>query len=716
MANKQKKEAPQVTLPIKTSATASPTPTTSHSFKNRLPFNGKPSFLNNPYLPGIILLALFTIIALLTFGDYGVAWDEPFQRAPGLLSFDYMFHGSQELFMRPTDNHGAGFELLLVMIEKSLKLTDSRDIYEMRHLVTHLLFLGGAFALYILTLRLYNNRFLASLAFLMLVCAPRLYAHSFFNSKDIPFLSMVVISFTFCRWAFDKNKPVLFLALGLICGYATSIRIMGIMLAALIILFLVVDLCVQLYKKEQTSRTLLNILLFSLGFCFLLYAAWPYLWKHPLHNFAESFNKLSRFDLWSGDVLLAGKYIKSTDLPWTYFPTWFLITLPEIWLLAGIAGIGWLAIDIFKKPLTFLQNTHERNNLLFLACFFIPVFAVIILHSIIYDDWRHLYFIYPSFILTAIYLINKLLKWKYAIAVRCICSAQVALIAIFMYENHPFNQVYFNYFVSHSPESLRKNFEMDYWGCSFKQGLENLVANADPSKKITVYCDYKDLFDNNLLALPSEDRGRFQYADEDNADYYLTNFRGHTIEYPAKDLAYACEVLNSKLFCAYHTERDPTLRKQLYESKIAFLSQSLATNPNDLDAQARIANSFLRISEFDSAEAHFEKAVEISHGNPELYMSMAGAYIAAKKYPSAINCFRNMIDQDRNNPDPYSFIGVCYFYMKQTDSTVYYLRQAIAMNPKNPGYYSSLSHTYQAMGIQDSANKYDALAHSVQGN
>jgi hypothetical protein len=513
----------------------------------------------SPYLPGILLFVVFFVAGLLTYKDYGVAWDEPLQRGPGLLSYNYAFHGNQELFQKPNDNHGAGFEIPLIILEKGFHLTDKRDIFLMRHMVTHVLFLLSALALYILSLRLFKNKFLASLGFLLLACAPRLYAHSYFNSKDLPFLSMFIITLAFCRLAFNKDRPALFFILGLLCGYATSIRIMGIMLGVFILLFLLIDLVNGLMNKEKPIKPVLNIVLFSLGFSSLLVAAWPYLWKSPVHNFVESFSKLSRFELWNGSVLFGGKFVESTQLPATYFPTWFLISNPVLWLVAGIGGMIWTIADFFKNPINILKNKNERNYILYAACFMAPVLSVYIFHSIIYDDWRHLYFIYPSFILMALYLVNKLLtnpaalKNKYAArAIQGACALQIAASLIFIIQNHPLQQVYFNQLVSHDDEFLRKNYEMDYWGVSNFQALKYILGN-DESKHINVTTIYPEILQNNIDMLEEEDRARLTLVHPDSADYFITNFRFHPDDFfPSTQEYYSDKVLNSTVIRVYN--------------------------------------------------------------------------------------------------------------------------------------------------------------------
>jgi len=298
----------------------------------------------------------------------------------------------------------------------------------------------------------------------------------------------------------------------------------------------------------------LSIAFFFIGFSFIVYAAWPYLWRDPIHKFTESFTKLSHFD-WNGSILMGGKMLQSTKLPWTYFPTWFLISNPELWLMAGFAGLVLIIIAFVKKPMNYIKNTEERNFILYLLCFVVPIFSVIALHSVIYDDWRHLYFIYPSFILMALYAINWLLSTKpftqknYRLAVQGICAVQVLATGWFMVKSHPFQQVYFNHMVSHSDEFLRKNYEMDYWGVSNLQALKYVVDN-DAGKNIKVSTIYPEIMQNNIDMMEEEDRNRLTIVHPDSCQYFITNFRFHPDDFPFSE-EYSYRALNSTVIRIY---------------------------------------------------------------------------------------------------------------------------------------------------------------------
>ncbi len=501
------------------------------------------------YYPGILLFVVALLVGLYVYQDYGMSWDEPEQRAPGIMAYDYMVSGKEDLFNVGTDSHGAGFEILLVFFERKMNITNTRDIYLMRHLVTHIFFLISVFFGYVLVYRLFKNKLLASLGFIMLLCAPRIYAHSFFNSKDVPFLSMVIISLALYQLAFEKNKPVFYLVLGLACGYMTSIRIMGVMLCCFVVLSMISDMISGYAKKERQGRAVVNLLLFTLGACSLLFAAWPYLWRDPLHHFTDSFSKFSHFD-WGGVVLFNGK-MEQGVLPWSYFPTWFLISNPELWLMAGFAGMVWIMVAFFKQPLSFLRNTTERNFLIYLLCFCGPIFAVLFLHSIIYDDWRHLYFVYPPFVLMALYFLNKVINGKYRVAALAGCLLQVGSVLYFMVKDHPFQQVYFNRFVSHDKEYLRRHYDLEYWGGGFYQGLKHLLATRQGEIKINTDLAGSVPYRNNVRMLTEDEKSRINFVDEAHADYFITNYRMHPDDFPYPKVEYSISVFNSTILCIY---------------------------------------------------------------------------------------------------------------------------------------------------------------------
>jgi Dolichyl-phosphate-mannose-protein mannosyltransferase len=509
---------------------------------------GGKSFVTS-YWPGAILLVASVLIAWFCFKDYGISWDEPIQREMGEVSYNYAFNGDKGLLTYGDQSHGVAFEMPLIFIERKLHITDTRKIYLMRHLATHLFFLLSVFCGYILALRLFKNQFIACLGFILLAFNPRIYAHSYFNTKDIPFLSALIIVFLVSQVAFEKNRTWWYVLLGIVTAYATSIRAMGIMIALCISLFFIADMLNAFSKKEKTTAILRNFAAFILVFCGFLYATWPILWSAPFHYFKEEFVSLSHI-LWHGYVLLDGVVYAGDKLPWFYVPLWFCVTIPVLWLIAGFAGTLLIAGSFIRKPATLLLNTPMRNYLLYGICFVVPAVAVIVLHSVNYDDWRHVYFIYPAFVMLVLFAINKFMTGKLKYIIGSACLLQVGLTSYFMVSAHPFQQVYFNELVSHKDEFLRYHYDLEYWGCADKQALEYIAAH-DTANPIKVWLSLNPVV-NNLMILPEATRNRFLLVDSAGGPtYFMTNFRNHGNDYNYPNVFYEIKVQNSTILRVY---------------------------------------------------------------------------------------------------------------------------------------------------------------------
>ncbi|MAY84014.1 MAG: hypothetical protein CMP59_07770 [Flavobacteriales bacterium] len=471
---------------------------------------------------GLLILGIAILIGLLSYDQYGIAWDEHSQREIGMVSYEYVFENDTTLLNWKDKDYGVAFELPLIFIEKTLGLDNSRHIYLMRHWVAHLFFLITGYFLFLLIDYLYRNKLLASIGFLLLLLHPRVYAHSFFNSKDIPFMGMFIISLYYMIRALDSKSILRFIGLGICSGILVNLRLMGILLVLAVLVVLSVDLL-----KSSRKKTELKLMGLYLAFSFLsLYITWPYLWSNPFQNLSTAFENMASFR-WNELVLFEGELINATNLPWYYIPKWFIISTPLFYLLFGAFGSILLLLHFIQKPKSFIDNTQKRHNLLFLAFFLVPIIAIIILDSVVYDGWRQLFFIYPPFILLAIYGLSHLqTKTKVYKASLNIVAITIALSGINIIRTFPFQHVYFNeLFAFKKEEYLRKHYEMDYWGVSYRQALEYILSeDPQPNIQVAVANEPGKL---NLDILPIPDRNRIEIVDFESASYYITNYRWH---------------------------------------------------------------------------------------------------------------------------------------------------------------------------------------------
>ena len=143
-----------------------------------------------------------------------------------------------------------------LLVERLLGLTGRRHQLLTCHGLIHLVFLLGGLAGYILAFRLFDNRVLAMFAMLVFLFHPRLYAHSFFNSKDIPFASMFLIALCLVQRAFRQYTVVALVVLGVGVGAATNLRIKGMVLFPIVVALRAGYWCVEAPARRHILRTM----------------------------------------------------------------------------------------------------------------------------------------------------------------------------------------------------------------------------------------------------------------------------------------------------------------------------------------------------------------------------------------------------------------------------------------------------------------------------
>lgn len=501
--------------------------------------------------PEYLLLLFFSIIAAFTANSYGFAWDEYEQRNIGVICFNYIFNDDLYYLQYPARDHGAVFEMFLYIIEKTFSLTNNRDIYYCRHLVSNLVFILSAFYFYKLIYLIYKNKVLATLGFLMLVLHPTIYGHSFFNSKDVPFLSMFVICFYQFAVAFRDKKHLQFVWLALFTSFLINIRIMGILFLSFVIFFLVLDFVIYRKDKQAIKKQLIQTIVYLFFTTAFTIATWPLLWHDLIQNFMYTFNNLSQYP-WGGSNLFKGQFIDATKVEWDYIPTWFCINTPIVFLLIGFSGIILFMIRLAKNLKNFDLKKIDKNNLLFLFSFTAPLLSIIVLKSVLYDTWRHLFYIYPAFILLGIYFLNYCMTSKFKKAVLTISGISILSISVYIISNFPFHHVYFNQFISHENDFIRKNYEMDYWGVSYNKALEALLE-LDSSAVIKISSDNPVIIANSEM-LSDDKQKRIHFVDSiHKSDYFVVTYRWHPKDYDTLGVkeAKSFSIMNSKLYGIY---------------------------------------------------------------------------------------------------------------------------------------------------------------------
>jgi len=505
---------------------------------------------NNNFIKKIIyvIFLLFFFIGIYTYKDYGISVDEEFERRVGFYWLEYVlsfttfdnFYNSALLklneitgFTLPTakDNkfYGVIFNLPMAFLEVVFEINDSKEYFHLRHLFNFLLFFVSSIFFYKLLLSRFLKYNIALLGTLFFILSPRIYGDSFFNNKDIVFLSLVSIALYFCIKAIEKDNYKNLLIFSIFAAICTSSRILGIIFPISFILFYFLSLF-------QENKNLKKIIFFTISYFIFLIIFWPALWENPIENFFLAFKYFSDLQGFNIKMFFNGEYISTNFLPYSYIFTWILITTPILYILLFLIGYYY----IFKKLFIRFINIKEKSNYpdlwrdinekqdLFI--FFIltsVIFYLITFNVILYTGWRQIYFLNVFIIYISVYGFYKIhLNLKSKIKP----NIQFGLIGLFlifivykMIIYHPYQNLYFN---SVFNKNAHNKFEVDYWGLTGKKFLESVLILEKNKNQIKIGVASFIPLERSLKLLSKEEREKIIIVGQDyeKADYIYTVF------------------------------------------------------------------------------------------------------------------------------------------------------------------------------------------------
>jgi hypothetical protein len=468
----------------------------------------------------LIVIAFFVVLAIsgvVGHDDYGLAWDEHAQRGLGLLVWNYVLQGDHDLLESIDRYHGPFVEVLLIGIERALGVRDIAAILEVRHLSTFAIFFAGVLAFYLLATRIAGSWRWGLIAAAMLAISPRLFAHAFFNSKDVPFLAVFIVGALTLHRLGERPSPGRALVHGLAVGVLLDIRVMGLLLAALTVPYV---LAARSNRSGAIAATLSLITAAAVAV-----ALWPTLWPDPARELLAAFAQMRQYPN-QAPSLYFGERIAATELPWHYVPVWISITTPLAYLVLALVGAGRDLVAVIRGPRSWLRlEPFQPVTWIWLLG---PVLAVIALSSTIYDGWRHLYFIYPALLLFAVRGLQALVRIRgtgglLRVAVLVLLALSMASILLQMVREHPHQHVYFNALAG-DRRTIKDRFDVDYWGVGYRAGLEALLDH-DPEDPLLVLPAHPPA-KQNAVWLSRERRARLRFvSDPLVAKYAISSYR-----------------------------------------------------------------------------------------------------------------------------------------------------------------------------------------------
>jgi hypothetical protein len=263
---------------------------------------------------------------------------------------------------------------------------------------------------------------------------------------------------------------------------------------------------------------------------------WPSLWERgralPWQTAITGFTRFA----WVGNVRYFGHTVLSTRLPWYYPVIWLpvmLTPLAFVVLVLGLARTGFGArpvgnafpVEIRRRG---IDLTLRRWLALHAALFWL---AVLLVHPTLYDEERHLLFLYPPLLLLAalgLDDLNESVKWGLTILL-----AATSLISYGFWGRYSY--VYKSLLIG---DQSAARFEGDYWGVCVPLAVSALQGRVPPGSEVVVsapfdaaLAEYDRLRQSRLRARPDFGPYRLVTGPARPGDYSIVyNRNGSDVE------------------------------------------------------------------------------------------------------------------------------------------------------------------------------------------
>ena len=423
-------------------------------------------------------------------------WQINFQAIKGLFENN----GNYKILTEYLDRyHGIAFHyisqpiqfLIFESVAKFNKITLEGAYLISRHVPVYLIFCLSGYFFYLLSYKISNNKNFSLICISLFYLYPYLFGHALINGKDIPFMSIWIISTYFLFILIEKFyhdneiKIKEIFIISFLTAFLISIRITGILI---LLEYLIAIIILTNVKKTNLLWFLnvnkINFLYFIIFSLFFIYILNPVFWLNPM----EFFNSISWMGKYYHDIctLTLGSCMDALNLPSSYIFIWLFFKLPLI-ILLGLIFFPLIENKIFNDGL----KTIFYGILSFTVITLLFIF--IIKNIALYDEIRHLIFLIPFIFLIGLYnifILNKKLLYFFSIIV----------IFFFIFENISLKNYQYTWINSLAKfTNIQKNFEVDYWGISGKELSKKIVNHSEKIDFDKQNCIYGGQYTNIYL-------------------------------------------------------------------------------------------------------------------------------------------------------------------------------------------------------------------------
>ncbi len=182
-------------------------------------------------------------------------------------------------------------------------------------------------------------------------------------------------------------------------------------------------------------------------------------------------------------------------------------------------------------------------------------------------------------------------------------------------------------------------------------------------------------------------------------------YQGLKLFEKAIDAYHYVVIIDEKFDYAYRNMGDAFIRLRKYKDAIDVLEKVLElTRPEEVIYEA-IGHCYFRMNKYAPARFNFRKASHMNPSDSKLIYKIALTYIKEKQWETAINHLENAMRINRSMPDYKLALGQCYFETGRLKDAIQAFSLVVHSRPKNVTAWESLVTTLFKAGYHEEAKQ-----------
>lgn len=151
----------------------------------------------------------------------------------------------------------------------------------------------------------------------------------------------------------------------------------------------------------------------------------------------------------------------------------------------------------------------------------------------------------------------------------------------------------------------------------------------------------------------------------------------------------------------------------VYKNEVSLFKHVVSSNPESWAAHQNLGMALLRLNEFEEAESHLRRSLEIFPLNPKAFRNLGEAFNGQERYEESLNLYQVAAGMEPDEPLNHARMGTVLFHLERYSEAVSSMKRALELQydfSTVPRLHALIGQAFRKMGRHGEADKHFGLS------